>query len=49
MLTYDQGKLIVKYVGAYTKIKIMKKSMCELKAFTNTQGLNSIWVSKIIA
>jgi hypothetical protein len=36
MLTWDQGKLVVKYVGAYTKRKIMKKSVWVPKAITNT-------------
>jgi hypothetical protein len=27
MLTWDLGKLVVKYVGAYTKRKVMKKSV----------------------
>jgi hypothetical protein len=33
MLTWNQGKLIVKYVGAYTKRKMMKKSVWVPKAF----------------
>jgi hypothetical protein len=39
----------VKYVGAYTKRKIMKKSVWEPKAITNIQGPKSIWVPKSIA
>jgi hypothetical protein len=41
MLTWDQGKLIVKYVGAHTKRKVMKKSVWVPKSFTNTQGPNT--------
>jgi hypothetical protein len=33
MLTWDSGKLVVKYVGAYTKRKVMKRSV-------GTQGYN---------
>jgi hypothetical protein len=49
MLTWDQGKLIVKYVGAHTKRKVMKKCVWVQKALTNTQGPNSIWVPKSMA
>jgi hypothetical protein len=49
MLTWDHGKLVVKYVGGYTKRKIMKRSVWVPKAITNTQGPNSIWVPKSIA
>jgi hypothetical protein len=49
MFTWDQGKLIVKCVCAYTKRKVMKKSVWVPKAFTNTQGPNSIWVPKTVA
>jgi hypothetical protein len=48
MLTWDQGKLVVKYVGAHTKRKVMQKSVWAPKAITNTQGPNSIWVPKSI-
>jgi hypothetical protein len=36
MLTWDQGKIIVKYVGVHTKRKVMKKCMWVPKALTNT-------------
>jgi hypothetical protein len=49
MLTWDSGKLVVKYVGACTKRKVMKKSVWVPKAITNTVGPNSIWVPKSIA
>jgi hypothetical protein len=49
MLTWDSGKLVVKYVGAYTKRKVMKRSVWVPKAITNTTGPNSIWVPKSIA
>jgi hypothetical protein len=49
MLTWDSGKLVVKYVGAYTKRKVMKRSVWVPKAITNTAGPNSIWVPKSIA
>jgi hypothetical protein len=49
MLFWDQGKLIVKYVGAHTKRKVMKKCVWVPKALTNTQGPNSIWVPKSMA
>jgi hypothetical protein len=49
MLTWDSGKLVVKYVGAYTKGKVMKRSVWVPKAITNTVGPNSIWVPKSIA
>jgi hypothetical protein len=49
MLTWDSGKFIVKYVGAYTKRKVMKRSVWVPKAITNTVGHNSIWVPKSIA
>jgi hypothetical protein len=49
MLTWDSGKLVVKYVGAYTKRKIMKRSVWVPKEITNTTGPNSIWVPKSIA
>jgi hypothetical protein len=49
MLTWDSGKLVVKYVGAYTKRKVMKRSVWVPKALTNTEGPNSIWVPKSIA
>jgi hypothetical protein len=49
MLTWDSGKLVVKYVGAYTKRKVMKRSVWVPKAITNTVEPNSIWVPKIIA
>jgi hypothetical protein len=49
MLTWDSGKLVVKYVGAYTKRKVMKRSVWVPKAITNTVGPNSIWVPKSIA
>ena len=49
MLTWDLGKLVVKYVGAYTKRKVMKRSVWVPKAITNTVGPNSIWVPKSIA
>jgi hypothetical protein len=49
MLTWDSGKLVVKYVGAYTKRKVMKRSVWAPKAITNTIGPNSIWVPKSIA
>jgi hypothetical protein len=49
MLTWDLGKLVVKYVGAYTKRKVMKRSVWVPKAITNTAGPNSIWVPRSIA
>jgi hypothetical protein len=49
MLTWDLGKLVVKYVGAYTKRKVMKRSVWVPKAITNTAGPNSILVPKSIA
>jgi hypothetical protein len=49
MLTWDSGKLVIKYVGAYTKRKVMKRSVWVSKAITNTVGPNSIWVPKSIA
>ena len=49
MLTWDLGKLVVKYVGAYTKRKVMKRSVWVPKAITNIVGPNSIWVPKSIA
>jgi hypothetical protein len=49
MLTWDQGKLVEKYVGVHTKRKVMKRSVWVPKAITNTQGPNSIWVPKSIA
>jgi hypothetical protein len=49
MLTWDSGKLVVKYVGAYTKRNIMKRSVWVPKAITNTAGPKSIWVPKSIA
>jgi hypothetical protein len=49
MLTWDSGKLVVKYVGAYTKRKVMKRSVWVPKAITNITGPNSIWVPKSIA
>jgi hypothetical protein len=49
MLTWESRKLVVKYVGAYTKRKVMKMSMWVPKAITNTAGPNSIWVHKSIA
>jgi hypothetical protein len=49
MLTWDSGKLVVKYVGAYTKRKVMKRSVWVPKAITNIVGPNSIWVPKSIA
>jgi hypothetical protein len=49
MLTWDSGKLVLKYVGAYTKRKVMKRSVWVPKAITNTAGPNSIWVPKSIA
>jgi hypothetical protein len=49
MLTWDSGKLVVKYVGAYTKRKVMKRSVWVPKAITNTTGPNSIRVPKSIA
>jgi hypothetical protein len=49
MLTWDSGKLVVKYVGAYTKRKVMKRSVWVPKAITNTAGPNSIWVPKSIS
>jgi hypothetical protein len=49
MLTWDSGKLVVKYVGAHTKRKVMKRSVWVPKAITNTVGPNSIWVPKSIA
>jgi hypothetical protein len=44
MLTRDSGKLVVKYVGAYSKRKVMTRSVWVPKAITNTVGPNSIWV-----
>jgi hypothetical protein len=35
MLTWDSGKIIVKYVGAYTKRKVMKMSVWVPKVMTN--------------
>jgi hypothetical protein len=49
MLTWDLGKLVVKCVGAYTKRKVMKRSVWVPKAITNIQGPSSIWVPKSIA
>jgi predicted transcriptional regulator len=49
MLTWDSGKLVVKYVGAYTKRNVMKRSVWVPKAITNTARPNSIWVPKSIA
>jgi hypothetical protein len=49
MLTWDHGKMVVKYVGAYTKRKAMKKSVWVPKSITNPQGPNSIWAPKCIA
>jgi hypothetical protein len=49
MLTWDSGKLVVKYLGAYTKRKVMKRSVWVPKAITNTVGPNSIWVPKSIS
>jgi hypothetical protein len=46
MLTWDHGKMVVKYVGAYKKRKAMKRSVWVPKSITNTQGPNSIWVPK---
>jgi hypothetical protein len=43
-LTWDLGKLVAKYVGAYTKRKVMKRSVWVPKVITNTTGPNSIWV-----
>jgi hypothetical protein len=48
-LTWHQWKLVLKYVGAYTKIKVMKRSVWVPKAITNTKGPNSIRVPKSIA
>jgi hypothetical protein len=48
MLTWDHGKMVVKYVGAYTKRQAMGRSVWVPKAITNTQGPNSIWVPKCI-
>jgi hypothetical protein len=49
MLTWDHGKRVVKYVDAYTKRKVMKRSVWVPKSITNTQGPNSFWVPKCIA
>jgi hypothetical protein len=49
MLTWDLGKLVVKYVVAYTKRNVMKMSVWVPKAIANTTGPNSIWVPKSIA
>jgi hypothetical protein len=46
MLTWDHGKMVVKYVGAYTERKAMRTSVWVTKLITNTQGPNSIWVPK---
>jgi hypothetical protein len=48
MLTWDLGKLVVKYVGAYTKRNVMKGSVWVPKAITHTQVPSSIWVPKSI-
>jgi hypothetical protein len=48
MLTWDHGKMVLKYVGAYTKRKAMRRTVWVPKAITNTQGPNSIWVPKCI-
>jgi hypothetical protein len=48
MLTWDHGKMVVKYVGVYTKRKAMKRCVWVPKSITNTQGPNSIWVPKCI-
>jgi hypothetical protein len=42
--TWDSGKLVVKYVSAYTKRNVMKRSVWVPKPITNTAGPNSIWV-----
>jgi len=47
MLTWDQGKMVVKYVGAYAKRKAMRRSVWVPKALvTNLKGPNSFWVPK---
>jgi hypothetical protein len=49
MLTWDHGKMVVKYVSAYTKRKTMKLSVWVPKPITSTQGPNSSWAPKCIA
>jgi hypothetical protein len=49
MFTWDHGKMVVKYVGAYTKRKAMKSSVWVPKSITNTQGPNSICIPKCTA
>ena len=48
MLTWDhRGKMVIKYVGAYTKKTMIKRSVWVPKALvTNSQGPKSIWVPK---
>jgi hypothetical protein len=50
MLTWNHGKMVVKYVGAYAKKKSNEKTVWVPKAITsNIKGPNSIWVPKCIA
>ena len=46
MLTWDHGKMVVKYVGAYKKREIIRKSVWVPKILTNSQGPKSFWVPK---
>ena len=47
MLTWENGKMVVKYVGAYTKRQATKRSVWVPKSIvTNHLGPKSIWVPK---
>ena len=50
MVTMDHnGKIVVKYVGAYTKKKILRSVWVPKMYPSNLQGPKSIWVPKFQA
>ena len=47
MVVWEHGEMVVKYVGAYKKKQLMKRSVWVPKALrTNPQGPKSFWVPK---
>ena len=50
MVTMDQkGKIVVKYVGAYTKKTILRSVSVPKMYASNTQGPKALWVPKVRA
>ena len=50
MVTMDHnGKIVVKYVGAYTKKKILRSVWVPKMYLSNLQGSKSLWVPEFQA